>query len=198
MRILVTGGAGYIGTHAVVELLEAGHDVVVVDNLSNSKAGALRRVQGITGREFSFHEADIRDARGMAAIFRTESIDAVIHFAGLKAVGESTEKPREYYSNNVGGTLTLLEAMESHGVRSIVFSSSATVYGAPDAVPIPESAPIRATNPYGRSKVMIEEILRDLSASNGEWSICMLRYFNPVGAHESGRIGEAPNGIPLN
>jgi UDP-glucose 4-epimerase len=198
MRILVTGGAGYIGTHAVVELLDAGHDVAVVDNLSNSKAGALRRVHNITGREFVFHEADIRDARALSGIFGEGNFDAVIHFAGLKAVGESTEKPREYYSNNVGGTLTLLETMEAHGVRDLVFSSSATVYGAPDAVPIPETAPIRATNPYGQSKVMIEQILTDVSASDPRWSICLLRYFNPVGAHASGRIGEDPNGVPLN
>ncbi len=198
MRILVTGGAGYIGTHAVVELLEAGHGVVIVDNLSNSKRGALERVHGITGSDFTFHEADIRDRRALTAIFEEEDLDAVIHFAGLKAVGESTDKPWEYYSNNVAGTLTLLEVMEAQGVRSLVFSSSATVYGAPDEVPIPETAPIRATNPYGHSKVMIEQILRDLSQSDPRWSVCLLRYFNPVGAHASGRIGEDPNGIPLN
>lgn len=196
--VLVTGGAGYIGSHTCVELLEAGYDVVVVDNLSNSSPEALRRVEEITGRSVSFTEADIRDRAALATIFDAHPVDSVIHFAGLKAVGESVEKPLAYYDNNVGGTVALLETMAEKGVKQIVFSSSATVYGDPASLPIREDFPLSATNPYGRSKLMIEEILRDLYRSDPEWDIGILRYFNPVGAHPSGRIGEDPAGIPNN
>ena len=195
-RILVTGGAGYIGSHTCVELLEAGYEVRVVDNLSNSSPEALRRVEEITGRSLEFVEGDIRDRALMEQAL--EGIDAVIHFAGLKAVGESVQKPLEYYDNNVGGSVTLLEAMVSAGVRRIIFSSSATVYGDPQTLPLKEDHPLSPTNPYGRSKVMIEEILGDLYRSDSRWSIAMLRYFNPVGAHPSGLIGEDPEGIPDN
>jgi UDP-glucose 4-epimerase len=198
MRILVTGGAGYIGSHTCLELLEADHDVIVVDNLSNSKEESLRRVQEMTGRTLAFHPVDLLDKEALQAVFAAEQIDAVIHFAGLKAVGESVAIPLRYYHNNVTGTLNLCEAMQTAGVRDLVFSSSATVYGDPQAVPILEDFPLSATNPYGRSKLMIEEILRDLHRSDPRWNIILLRYFNPVGAHPSGRIGEDPNGIPNN
>ncbi len=195
--ILVTGGAGYIGSHTCLQLLEAGYELVVLDNLSNSKPEALRRVQRLAGKNLQFVEGDIRDATILDAVFRYP-IKAVIHFAGLKAVGESVAKPLEYYDNNVTGTLSLLTAMRRHGVRTLVFSSSATVYGDPASVPIHEDAPLSATNPYGRSKLMAEDIQRDLAASEPGWNIAILRYFNPVGAHESGQIGEDPNGIPNN
>ena len=198
MRILVTGGAGYIGSHTCVELLAGGHDVLVVDNLCNSKEESLRRVAEIAGREPGFVWADLRDRAVLRALFLRRSFDAVIHFAGLKAVGESTEIPLEYYENNIGGTLTLCEVMLEAGVKKIVFSSSATVYGDPASVPIREDFPTSATNPYGRSKLFIEEILNDLYVSDKSWNIALLRYFNPVGAHPSGRIGEDPNGIPNN
>jgi UDP-glucose 4-epimerase len=196
--VLVTGGAGYIGSHTCLELLEAGHEVVVVDNLCNSREESLRRVRQLTGRPVPLIQADLRDRAAVDGVFRGARIDAVIHFAGLKAVGESTQIPLDYYSNNVGGTLTLCQAMAEAGVRRLVFSSSATVYGDPATVPIREGFPLSATNPYGRSKLMVEEVLRDLCASDGSWSVDLLRYFNPVGAHPSGRIGEDPNGIPNN
>ena len=198
MNILVTGGAGYIGSHTCVELLSAGYDVVVVDNLSNAKFESLRRVQEITGKELIFHEKDLLDHDAIDAIFDRHRIDAVIHFAGLKAVGESVTIPLSYYHNNITGTLMLCEAMKAHGVKNLVFSSSATVYGDPHTVPIQEDFPLRVTNPYGRTKLMIEEILRDLYVSDNEWNIALLRYFNPVGAHQSGKIGEDPNDIPNN
>lgn len=196
--ILVTGGAGYIGSHTVLELLNAGYEVVVVDNLSNSKSESLRRVQEITGKSLRFVEADIRDANAMRAVMHGFPITAVIHFAGLKAVGESVAKPMWYYDNNVHGSLKLFEAMDEAGVRNIVFSSSATVYGDPHTVPIQEHFPLSTTNPYGASKLMIEGMLRDIYRSDHRWNIALLRYFNPTGAHESGRIGEDPNGIPNN
>jgi UDP-glucose 4-epimerase len=198
MRVLVTGGAGYIGSHTCVELLEAGHEVLVVDNLSNSKEESLRRVAEITGRTAELVTADLRDRGALKAVLRDRELDAVIHFAGLKAVGESTRIPLEYYENNIGGTLTLCQVMAEAGVRNIVFSSSATVYGDPASVPIREHFPTSATNPYGRSKLFVEEILKDLHASDADWNVALLRYFNPVGAHPSGRIGEDPNGIPNN
>lgn len=198
MKILVTGGAGYIGSHTMVELLNAGHDVIVMDNLSNSKEESLKRVREITGRDFLFYKVDMLDKPALKEIFNNNKIDAVIHFAGLKAVGESVQKPLEYYSNNVTGTLCLFEVMREYNVKKIVFSSSATVYGDPHKVPITEDFPLSATNPYGRSKLMIEEILGDLYTSDNSWDIILLRYFNPVGAHSSGRIGEDPNGIPNN
>lgn len=198
MRVLVTGGAGYIGSHTCVTLLEGGYDIVVVDNLCNSKEEALHRVAEIAGRAPGFVRADLRDRAAMQALFQTHDFDAVIHFAGLKAVGESTQIPLEYYENNIGGTLTLCQTMAAASVKNIVFSSSATVYGDPAAVPIREDFPTSATNPYGRSKLFIEEILRDLYVSDASWNVALLRYFNPVGAHVSGRIGEDPNGIPNN
>ena len=198
MSILVTGGAGYIGSHTVVELISSGADVVIVDNLSNSSQVALQRIEEITGRSVIFHQADIRDAQALREIFLQYDIDAVIHFAGLKAVGESTQIPLEYYDNNISGTLVLLEEMRRAEVYKLVFSSSATVYGDPASVPIREDFPTSATNPYGRTKLMIEEILRDLAASDPAWRIVLLRYFNPVGAHKSGKIGEDPQGIPNN
>ncbi|MCK7583086.1 MAG: UDP-glucose 4-epimerase GalE [Chromatiales bacterium] len=198
MRVLVTGGAGYIGSHACVELLQAGIHVVALDNLCNSREESLRRVGEITGQGVGFFEADLRDRETLDEIFGQGRFDAVIHFAGLKAVGESVAQPLEYYDNNVQGTLTLCQAMAAAGVRNLVFSSSATVYGDPATVPIREDFPVGATNPYGRSKLFIEEILRDLHVSDPRWNIALLRYFNPVGAHESGRIGEDPNGIPNN
>lgn len=198
MRLLITGGAGYIGSHTALVLLEAGHDIVVVDNLCNSKVESLRRVEALTGKPITFHQVDLLDGPALDAVFQRERIDAVIHFAGLKAVGESVSQPARYYHNNVTGTLVLCETMQRHDVRSLVFSSSATVYGDPHTVPITEDFPLRATNPYGRSKLMIEEILRDLAVADASWRIAILRYFNPVGAHESGRIGEDPNGIPNN
>jgi UDP-glucose 4-epimerase len=199
MAILVTGGAGYIGSHTCVELLAAGYDVVVVDNLCNSKAASLERVREITGREVTFHHVDIRDRAALREVFQRHTIEAVVHFAGLKAVGESVAQPLRYYDNNVSGTVALCEVMKEAGVRRLVFSSSATVYGDPHAVPIREDFPVgRTTNAYGTSKMMIEQILRDLYASDSSWRIGLLRYFNPVGAHESGLIGEDPNGIPNN
>ncbi|NCF63924.1 MAG: UDP-glucose 4-epimerase GalE, partial [Gammaproteobacteria bacterium] len=194
--ILVTGGAGYIGSHACIELLEAGFEVVVVDNLSNSKSDSLSRVEDLTGKTIQFHLADLRDAGGMRHLFRHEKIDAVIHFAGLKAVGESTEIPLDYYQNNIGGTANLLEAMNEYGVKDIVFSSSCTVYGAPETLPLHEGFPLQAVNPYGQTKLTIEYMLKDLAASDPDWNISILRYFNPVGAHPSGVIGEDPLGIP--
>jgi len=198
MKVLVTGGAGYIGSHTCVELLTAGHEVVVIDNLSNSKEAALARVQEIAGRRLAFVKADLRDRGALDAVFRDDAFDAVIHFAGLKAVGESTEIPLDYYDNNIGGTLTLCQAMAAAGVKRLVFSSSATVYGDPASVPIHEDFPLSATNPYGRTKLFIEEILRDLQRADSGWDIALLRYFNPVGAHPSGRIGEDPSGVPNN
>ncbi|WP_313034987.1 UDP-glucose 4-epimerase GalE [Massilia alkalitolerans] len=198
MKILVTGGMGYIGSHTVVELQNAGHEVVVVDNLSNAVSSVQERVQRITGKNFVFEEADIRDRAAMERIFGLHKVDAVIHFAGLKAVGESVAQPLRYYDNNVNGSVILFETMAKFGVKTIVFSSSATVYGDPASVPIREDFPLSATNPYGRSKLMIEDILRDLAKAEPDWRIALLRYFNPVGAHESGLIGEEPNGIPNN
>ena len=198
MKILVTGGMGYIGSHTVVELQNAGHDVVVYDNLYNAVRSVQDRVQKITGKPFVFVEGDIRDRAGMEAVFSAHKIDAVIHFAGLKAVGESVAQPLRYYDNNVYGSVALFETMAKFGCKTLVFSSSATVYGDPASVPIKEDFPLSATNPYGRSKLMIEDILRDLFKAEPDWRIALLRYFNPVGAHESGLIGEEPNGIPNN
>ncbi|MBQ8576163.1 MAG: UDP-glucose 4-epimerase GalE [Clostridia bacterium] len=199
MKILVTGGAGYIGSHTCVEMLNAGHEIVIVDNFYNSCPEALNRIKELTGKDFQFYECDIRDREGLDKIFAENKIDAVIHFAGLKAVGESCAKPLEYYENNVGGTVTLCEAMRDAGCKKIVFSSSATVYGEKNPSPLNETMQIGGTtNPYGTTKYMIELILRDLWASDNEWSIALLRYFNPIGAHKSGRIGENPNGIPNN
>ena len=198
MSVLVTGGAGFIGSHTCVELLESGFDVVVCDNLSNASEEALKRVEKITGKTVKFYKTDVRDREGLDTIFEKENIDSVIHFAGLKAVGESVEKPLLYYDNNIHGTLVLCEAMKKAGCKSIVFSSSATVYGDPHTVPIKEDFPLHATNPYGRTKLMIEEILQDLCVSDPEWKVILLRYFNPIGAHESGLIGEDPKGIPNN
>ncbi|WP_026068427.1 UDP-glucose 4-epimerase GalE [Halomonas smyrnensis] len=199
MKVLVTGGAGYIGSHTAVELLEAGHDVVVVDNLCNGSEVALRRIEEITGKGVDFVRADIRDREAMDAIFAEHDIDAVIHFAGLKAVGESVGKPLAYYENNVNGTLVLCQAMEAAGVRRIVFSSSATVYGSEAPVPYVETTPRGTTsNPYGTSKAMVEKLLEDLVVADERWSVTLLRYFNPIGAHPSGKIGEDPQGIPNN
>lgn len=197
-RILITGGAGYIGSHTCVELIAAGFEVVVADNLCNSKLEAIRRVERISGKCIKFHQLDVRDRHGMEQLFCDYSFVAVIHFAGLKAVGESVEKPLEYYDANVVGSLVLFEVMAAAGVKNLVFSSSATVYGDPHAVPILEEFPLSATNPYGRSKLMVEDILRDTFGSDNTWRIALLRYFNPVGAHASGLIGEDPNGIPNN
>lgn len=197
-KILVTGGAGYIGSHTCIELLHAGYEPVVVDNLSNSSAESLKRVEEITGRPLSFIRADLRDQRTLQGIFSGQRVDAVIHFAGLKAVGESTEIPLEYYENNIIGTLNLCKSMRKSGVKNIVFSSSATVYGEPETVPITEDFPFSATNPYARTKLIIEDILRDIYAADDSWRIAILRYFNPVGAHASGQIGESPTGIPNN
>ncbi|MFC0559446.1 UDP-glucose 4-epimerase GalE [Halalkalibacter alkalisediminis] len=196
--ILVTGGAGYIGSHTCVELLDAGYEIVVVDNFSNSKMESIERVKKITGKDFAFYEVDLLDKAALESVFVENKIQAVIHFAGLKAVGESVSIPLYYYYTNVTGTLVLCELMQKYGVKKIVFSSSATVYGMPERVPIVEDFPLSATNPYGRTKLMIEEILRDLYVSDSEWSMALLRYFNPIGAHESGLIGEDPNGIPNN
>ena len=199
MAILVTGGAGFIGSHTVVELQNAGYDVVVVDNLVNSSRKSLERVEKITGKEVTFYEADINDAAALNEIFEKESIDSVIHFAGLKAVGESVAKPLEYYMNNISGSLTLFDVMRNHGVKNIIFSSSATVYGDPAFVPITEECPKgEITNPYGKTKGMLEEILTDIQKADPEWNVILLRYFNPIGAHESGTIGENPNGVPNN
>lgn len=198
MNILVTGGAGYIGSHTCLELLNDSYEVIVVDNLANSKEEALRRVEDITGRDLTFYNQDLLDREGLANIFDTHAIDAVIHFAGFKAVGESVAKPLSYYHNNITGTINLCEVMESRGVFNLVFSSSATVYGDPETVPIKEDSRLSTTNPYGRTKLFIEEILRDLHTANKEWNVALLRYFNPVGAHASGKIGEDPNDIPNN
>ncbi len=198
MSILVTGGAGYIGSHTCVELLNGGFDVVILDNLSNSKQEALNRIEELTCKKLKFYEVDILDKDGVDQVFIENNIEAVIHFAGLKAVGESVQFPLKYYHNNITGTLILCEVMQKHGVKNIVFSSSATVYGTPERVPISENFPLSTTNPYGSTKLMIEQILGDVYVSDKEWSIALLRYFNPIGAHESGRIGEDPNGIPNN
>ena len=200
MSVLITGGAGFIGSHTAVEFLNAGYDIVIMDNFSNSKPVVLDRIREITGRDFRFYKADLLDSASMDKIFdENPDIDSVIHFAGFKAVGESVAKPIEYYHNNVTGTLLLTDSMRRHGVKTIVFSSSATVYGDPDEVPIKETARVgNATNPYGETKVMIERILKDIYVSDKEWNVAVLRYFNPIGAHASGRIGEDPNGIPNN
>lgn len=198
MHVLVTGGAGYIGSHTCLELLESGHQVTVVDNLSNSSEESLRRVETLTGKSLSFVEGDLLDEGVLERLFASNDFHAVIHFAGLKAVGESVEMPVAYYRNNLTGTLNLIHAMDRAGVKNIVFSSSATVYGDPETVPIDEGFPRSATNPYGRSKLIIEEMLEDLIVADSSWRVLLLRYFNPVGAHESGLIGEDPNGIPNN
>lgn len=198
MNILVTGGAGYIGSHTCVELLNAGYDIVVLDNLSNSCEKSLDVVRSITGRDFPFYKVDMLDLDAMETVFTENKIDAVIHFAGLKAVGESTQIPIKYYHNNITGTLNLLMLMEKYNVFNLVFSSSATVYGMPETVPIKEDFPLSTTNPYGSTKLMIEGILQDVYKSNNKFSISLLRYFNPIGAHKSGRIGEDPKGIPNN
>ncbi|KMQ80227.1 UDP-glucose 4-epimerase [Candidatus Burkholderia pumila] len=196
--ILVTGGAGFIGSHTCVELLNAGYDVVVIDNLVNSRAESLKRVERLTGKTVQFYQEDARDKAALERIFDAHPISGAIHFAALKAVGESVAKPIEYYSNNIGSLLTLLEVMRERNVRNFVFSSSATVYGIPQSVPIDESFPLAATNPYGQSKLIAEQILRDLEVSDASWRIATLRYFNPIGAHESGLIGEDPAGVPNN
>ncbi len=198
MTILVTGGAGFIGSHTCLELLNAGYQVVVVDNLYNSSRESLRRVEELTGKTLTFYETDILDREGLERIFEKEDIYGVIHFAGLKSVPESVEKPLTYYHNNITGTLVLCDVMNKFGVRNIVFSSSATVYGKPKTVPIREDFPLSVTNPYGRTKLMIEEILRDFTVADPRWNVTLLRYFNPIGAHESGLIGEDPKGIPNN
>ncbi|HIT91013.1 MAG TPA: UDP-glucose 4-epimerase GalE [Candidatus Merdenecus merdavium] len=198
MAILVTGGAGYIGSHSCVELLNSGYEVVVVDNLINSSEKSLKRVEEITGKKVRFYQMDLLDQKALESVFEKENIESVIHFAGLKAVGESVEKPLEYYYNNVTGTLILCDVMRKFGVKDMVFSSSATVYGNPKTVPISEDFPLSVTNPYGRTKLMIEEILQDIYTSDPEWNIILLRYFNPIGAHKSGKIGENPKGIPNN
>jgi UDP-glucose 4-epimerase len=196
--ILVTGGAGYIGSHTVVELLNAGHHVLIVDNLCNSSIAVLERIHKLANPHFRFVQADVRDGAALDRLFAEQPIDGVIHFAGLKAVGESVSQPVRYFDNNVGSTLALLQAMDRAGVRRIVFSSSATVYGDPQQVPITEDSPLQVTNPYGRTKLMCEDILRDLQVSDPRWQVAILRYFNPVGAHISGTIGEHPSGIPNN
>ena len=198
MSILVTGGAGYIGSHTVVELLKEGYEVVVVDDFSNSKPESLNRIKTITGKNFSFYEVNLLDKAALEEVFNKENIDSVIHFAGYKAVGESVAKPIEYYHNNITSSLVLCDVMRSHGVKKIVFSSSATVYGMNNVSPLTENLPTSATNPYGYTKVMIEQILQDVAFADSEWSIALLRYFNPIGAHASGLIGEDPTGIPNN
>lgn len=199
MAILVTGGAGYIGSHTCIELVNAGYEVVVVDNLVNSSEEAVKRVEQITGVKIPFYEADILDREALEKLFDTEKIDSVIHFAGLKAVGESVAKPLEYYYNNIAGTLVLCDVMRNHGVKNIIFSSSATVYGDPAIIPITEECPKgKITNPYGQTKGMLEQILTDFHVADPEWNVVLLRYFNPIGAHESGMIGEDPKGIPNN
>ena len=198
MKVLVTGGCGYIGSHTCVELLNAGYDVVVVDNLSNSQEDVVDKIKTITGKDFKFYKKDVCNYSKMDEIFTNENIDAVIHFAGYKAVGESVAKPIMYYRNNFDSTLTLLEVMNKHNCKRIVFSSSATVYGKPEKLPITEDFPLHTTNPYGTTKLMIEMILQDVFVSDKDWSIAILRYFNPIGAHKSGLIGENPNGIPNN
>ena len=199
MAILVTGGAGYIGSHTCVELLDAGYEVVVLDNLSNSSKKSLERVEALTGKKVSFYQGDILDREILNEVFAKESIDSCIHFAGLKAVGESVAKPWEYYNNNIAGTLTLVDVMRQNGCKNIIFSSSATVYGDPAMIPITEECPKgTCTNPYGWSKSMLEQILSDMQKADPEWNVILLRYFNPIGAHKSGLIGENPNGIPNN
>ena len=198
MAILITGGAGYIGSHTCIELLNAGYEIIVLDNFSNSNPESLSRVKELTGMDFPFYEVDLLDQNSVENVFAAHHIDAVIHFAGLKAVGESVEIPLQYYHNNITSTLILCQVMKYNGVNNLVFSSSATVYGIPDQVPITEDFRLCATNPYGRTKLMIEEILQDLYIADPSWSIALLRYFNPIGAHESGRVGENPNGIPNN
>lgn len=198
MKILVTGGTGYIGSHTCVELLDAGYEIVVIDNLSNSKIDVVDKIKEITGKDFKFYEGDCCDKSVLTKIFEENNIDAVIHFAGFKAVGESVLKPLKYYRNNLYSTITLLEIMKKFNCKKIVFSSSATVYGKPKSLPIKEDFPLSTTNPYGTTKLMIEDILRDLYNSDNEWSIAILRYFNPIGAHKSGLIGENPNDIPNN
>lgn len=198
MRILLTGGAGFIGSHTAVEMTQAGHNVVIFDNFCNSDATVLDRLETILGKRLAFEEGDIRDYDRMREVLEKHQIEAVVHFAGLKAVGESCEKPLEYFDNNITGTLVLLQAMKSLGIKRIIFSSSATVYGTPQYLPLDEKHPLSVTNPYGRTKLQVEEILSDLCASDAEWSAVCLRYFNPIGAHESGLIGENPRGIPNN
>ncbi|MGI6199141.1 MAG: UDP-glucose 4-epimerase GalE [Christensenellales bacterium] len=198
MAVLLTGGAGYIGSHTCVEMLNAGYDIVVADNYGNSKPEAMRRVQQITGKTFPVYAIDVCDEAALTRVFDENDIEAVVHFAGLKAVGESVAIPLEYYRNNLDSTLVLCKVMQAHGVKRIIFSSSATVYGVPETVPLDETAPTWCTNPYGWTKYMIEQILRDVAVADPEWSVVLLRYFNPIGAHESGRIGEDPNGIPNN
>lgn len=198
MTIIVTGGAGFIGSHTCVELLESGYNIIIMDNFSNSKPEALNRIKKITNKDFLFYNTDMNDFNGVCNIFEENEIDAVIHFAGFKAVGESVQKPIDYYSNNITGTLELLKAMKKYSCKNIVFSSSATVYGMNNPVPYSEEMPTSATNPYGYTKVMIERILTDISKSDNGWSVILLRYFNPIGAHKSGLIGEDPNGIPNN
>jgi len=196
--ILVTGGAGFIGSHTCVELLDKGYEIAIIDNFCNSKPETLDKIREITKKDFKFYEADLLDREKVEKIFEENKIDAVIHFAGLKAVGESVAKPMEYYYNNIGSTLVLTQTMAKYGCKKIVFSSSATVYGDPATVPITEDFPLHTTNPYGSTKLMIENILQDIYVSDNEWSIVLLRYFNPIGAHKSGLIGESPNGIPNN
>lgn len=198
MKVLVTGASGYIGSHTVVELLKSGHEVIAVDNLSNSNVESLRRVEKITGKEVLFYEHDVRDCAAMELIFAAHQIDWVIHFAGLKCVPESVREPMRYYDNNLGSTMVLLETMQKFGVKRIVFSSSATVYGVPERLPLDEACSLAPMNPYGTTKLMQEQMLRDVFAADGEWTVVLLRYFNPVGAHESGLIGEDPKGIPNN
>lgn len=198
MNILVTGGSGFIGSHTILELLNAGHDVVAMDNLSNSKVTSLERVKELTGRSAIFEKVDLLDFDGMDQLFKKHTVDAVIHFAGLKAVGESVEKPLYYYENNVTGTINLCKIMDKYDVKHIVFSSSATVYGNPAESPLPEDSELSATNPYGQTKLIIEHIFRDICRSDLDWKVSLLRYFNPVGAHKSGKIGEDPTGIPNN
>ncbi len=199
MAVLVTGGLGYIGSHTCVELINAGIDIVVIDNLYNCKKSSYDRIKALVGKDFPFYKVDIRDAEGLQKVFDKEKIDSVIHFAGLKAVGESVEKPLEYFDNNVTGTLVLLDVMRKNGCKKIVFSSSATVYGMKNISPLTEDMEVGGvTNPYGRTKYIIECMLKDISASDSEWSVCLLRYFNPIGAHKSGTMGEDPNGIPNN
>lgn len=198
MKVLVTGGAGFIASHTNVELLNAGYDVVVLDNLVNSSKESIYRVEKLTGKKITFYQEDLLHEQAINDIFEKEQFDSVIHFAGLKAVGESCQKPLEYFDNNITGTLNLLKTMRKYNVKSLVFSSSATVYGLPETVPITEDFPLSVSNPYGRTKLMIEDILRDIYKADDSWDIALLRYFNPIGAHESGEIGEDPNGIPNN
>ena len=199
MKILVTGGAGFIGSHTLIELVEAGHAPVVVDNLSNSSPKAIERVEKIVGKTIPFYNVDIRDREGLEKVFAENTFDCCIHFAGLKAVGESVQKPLEYYENNIGGTLVLVDVMRKHGCKNIIFSSSATVYGAPETMPITEDCPKgTVTNPYGWTKYMLEQVLSDIQKADPQWNVVLLRYFNPIGAHKSGTIGEDPNGIPNN